>query len=61
MTYPNQKRDAIDKLVEELMKKPTAHLEEHHFTEPEPILGKWEKRLRKSQGLIYRSKHGRNL
>ena len=34
-------KDAIDRIVEELMKKPTAHLEEHHFTEPQPIKCKW--------------------
>ena len=39
MTQP--KRDAIDRIVEELMSKPTAHLEEHHFTEPKPITCKW--------------------
>ncbi len=59
MTQP--KNDSIEELVGKLMQKPTAHLEEHHFTEPEPILCKLEKRLRRSQGLIYRSRHGRNL
>ena len=39
MTQP--KRDLIDEIVEELMSKPTAHLEEHHFTEPKPITCKW--------------------
>jgi len=39
MTQP--KRDLIDEIVEELMSKPTAHLEEHHFTTPEPITCKW--------------------
>jgi len=37
MTQTNRNPDVIDKIVEELMKKPTAHLEEHHFTTPEPI------------------------
>ena len=40
MTQP-KKYESIEELVKELMKKPTAHLEEHHFTEPEPILCKW--------------------
>jgi transposase-like protein len=40
MTQP-KKYDSIEELVSELMQKPTAHLEEHHFTEPEPILCKW--------------------
>ena len=39
MTQP--KRDSIEEIVEKLMQRPTAHLEEHHFTEPEPILCKW--------------------
>ncbi len=41
MIQPNRKSDAIDKIVEELMKKPVAHLEDHHFTEPKPITCKW--------------------
>ena len=40
MTQP-KKYDSIEELVSELMQKPTAHLAEHHFTEPEPILCKW--------------------
>ena len=40
MTQPNRKM-TIDEIVEELMKRPTAHLEEHHFTTPEPIKCKW--------------------
>ncbi len=41
MTQPKREPDAIDRIVEKLMKKPIAHLEEHHFTTPEPILCKW--------------------
>src|SRR5271157_6209210 len=39
MTQP--KNDSLEELVGKLMQKSTAHLEEHHFTEPEPILCKW--------------------
>jgi len=41
MTQPKRDSDAIDRIVEELMKRPSAHLEEHHFTTPEPIECKW--------------------
>ena len=41
MAQPKREPDAIDKIVEELMKRPSAHLEEHHFTTPEPIKCKW--------------------
>ena len=42
MTQPKREPDAIDKIVEDLFKtRPTAHLEEHHFTEPTPITCKW--------------------
>lgn len=40
MTQPNRKNDVIEKIVEDLM-RPKAHLEEHHFTTPEPIKCKW--------------------
>ena len=40
MTQPNRKM-SIDEIVEELMKRPVAHLEEHHFSTPEPIKCKW--------------------
>jgi putative transposase len=40
-TPEQRKSDAIDRIVAGLMKKPTAHLEEHHFTTPEPIKCKW--------------------
>jgi transposase-like protein len=41
MTQPKRDQDRIAEIVEKLMKTPTAHLEEHHFTEPEPITCKW--------------------
>ena len=41
MTQSKPHSDTIDRIVEELIKKPTAHLEEHHFTEPVPMKCKW--------------------
>ena len=40
MTQDNQRAE-LKELVAQLFNKQTAHLEEHHFTEPEPILCKW--------------------
>jgi transposase-like protein len=31
----------INEVIKSMKSKPTAHLEEHHFTTPEPILCKW--------------------
>ena len=38
---PEQRKDVLYKVVDGLMKQPTAHLEQQHFTVPEPILCKW--------------------
>ena len=41
MTLFNKKEITAEDIKELFASKPTAHLEEHHFTQPEPILCKW--------------------
>jgi transposase-like protein len=41
MSLFDKKEITADDVRELFASKPTAHLEEHHFTEPEPILCKW--------------------
>jgi len=40
-TPEQRKSGALDKIIDDLFKLPKAHLEDHHYTEPEPILCKW--------------------
>jgi transposase-like protein len=41
MSLSNKKQITAEDIKELFASRPTAHLEEHHFTEPKPITCKW--------------------